>query len=79
MYAQLELFPKLKVKRPKPVKRAHSSDVGDGWNGFKNCATFACNRCGWESGWELLSTDAEVRRGIPCLKCNRTESDDDVP
>lgn len=62
-----ELFPEL---APLPTKRRvmmHHTDAGPG---SPNWAEFVCKRCGWDESYGDVSEE-ELRRGIPCPKCNK--------
>lgn len=37
------------------------------------CAAFTCRKCGHDSGF-IYATKAEIRRGVPCSKCNAEAS-----
>lgn len=78
------LFPDL-VRPPAPKKPrrviAHPMDRGeagyapppkDKAAGRIYFATFACKRCGWDSGW-IWCTNLEERGGVPCPTCNLKE------
>lgn len=61
---------------PKPrMVRMHAVDAGQagymmpGWKTEKG-ADFVCQRCGYEAGWIFNLSDSEVRRGVPCPRCN---------
>lgn len=70
MSAQFEL-PGMPTKAPKPrIKRAQMVDAGVSPNEKPYGAAFECSRCGWKSGWLGMETHTEIRRGIPCPKCN---------
>lgn len=67
-----DLFPEAPVpKRAKPRVMMHFTDVGH-IDGIGQAATFECSKCGSESGW-IGVTNTEVRRGIPCEKCNKSD------
>lgn len=73
MGKQTELFPK--PPRKPPVKRAHVTDAGNSFmDGLPYGAQFTCNRCNWISEWLAFATVTEVRKGIPCQKCNEVKS-----
>lgn len=38
--------------------------------GPAHVAKYKCGKCGLESEWQTAETMTEVRRGIPCPKCN---------
>jgi hypothetical protein len=61
-----QLFPLIyKPRRAKPRVMAHVVDAG------AEAARFACSRCGWDSDWLIQEfTDTEIRRGVPCERCN---------
>lgn len=60
-------------RRPR-ITRMHAVDHGQapgmmpGWKTPKG-GHFKC-RCGHDAGWLFNLTDSEVRRGVPCPKCN---------
>ena len=37
-------------------------------------ADFTCPHCGYEAGWIFNLSDSEVRRGVPCPKCNEASN-----
>ena len=39
-----------------------------------NGAHFKCTTCGFDDGWTFNLTDAEIRRGIPCPRCEEMGS-----
>lgn len=63
-----DLFPGSKPARQRPRWRMHFLDVGY-IDGIGDAAVFGCDRCGHETGW-MAATDAEIRRGVPCPRCN---------
>ena len=65
---QLEMF--AKPPRATPLKRAHVSDAVKGQGDFPYGGQFTCARCTWESDWLCFDTISEMKRGIPCPKCN---------
>lgn len=71
---QLELIPKPKKPRSKPIKRAHIVDAGPNEGAsareYPHLGEFECKRCGWNSGWMQGQTITEMKRGIPCPDCN---------
>lgn len=66
---QPDMFPETIPKR-KPIKRAHVCDAGEGQPGFPYGASFQCERCGWQSDWTCFDNATEIRKGLPCPKCN---------
>lgn len=56
-----------KPKRPRRVL-ARAVDWGNFPDG-RECAQFVCARCGWDSEHVAAEPD-EIRRGIPCERCN---------
>lgn len=61
-----------------PVRRRammHAVDQGTapgmmpGWRN-SNGGHFKCPKCGHDAGWLFDMTDTEIRRGVPCPKCN---------
>ena len=42
-------------------------------SGYEFGASFQCKRCGWQSEWLCFDNVTEIRRGIPCPKCNREQ------
>ncbi|KZL02189.1 hypothetical protein PsAD5_00138 [Pseudovibrio sp. Ad5] len=58
-----------KPRKPRELK-AHVVDAGDDGCG-KSVAEFECKRCGWNSGWIIISNVTEARRGIACEVCNQ--------
>lgn len=55
------LFPSPKSPR---LIRMHASDHMEG-GGY-----FSCSKCGHVEGWLVGLSISEVRRGVPCPKCN---------
>ncbi len=63
--------------KPRAPRRVmmHAIDTGEahgsmlGWRTSKG-ARFKCRRCGHDAGWLFDMQDSEVRRGVPCSKCN---------
>ena len=75
--AELTLFPRAALpKRPRLV-RAHAHDWGEFPDG-RQCACFRCKACGWTGDDEgddwIEATNTDIRRGIPCPRCNPTEA-----
>lgn len=65
---QPDMFPETKPPR---VHRMMPDDVGDSGAAYPQyAARFKCRRCGTESEWLMLHTVKEIKRGIPCPKCN---------
>lgn len=62
MKAQARMFAQRRPAAPRRVL-AHATDAGE----FRG--HFECRRCGFDLGW-LSATDTEVRRGVPCPRCN---------
>jgi DNA-directed RNA polymerase subunit RPC12/RpoP len=60
---QAEMFAKPPAQRR---HRAHIVQAGS------DCASFACGRCGWLSGWIAWPGRrvAAAKRGIECPRCN---------
>jgi DNA-directed RNA polymerase subunit RPC12/RpoP len=53
------------------VRRMHMVDAGPNQDvGPTHVAKYRCARCGTESEWQTANTISEIRRGIPCPKCN---------
>ena len=53
------------------VRRMHMVDTGPNqYVGPAYVAKYRCTRCGTESEWQTARTIGEIRRGIPCPKCN---------
>jgi len=42
-------------------------------------AKYKCGKCGLESEWQTAETISEIRRGIPCQKCNPPNAPDQRP
>lgn len=63
---QSELFVRPPAQRR---KLAHVTDAGS--PGRQHMAVFGC-RCGWSSGWVVIGTITEAKRGIPCERCNQS-------
>lgn len=59
------LFPSPKSPR---LVRMHAND-----HMFQG-GHFACSRCGHVAGWLVGMSISEVRRGVPCPKCNKEKS-----
>lgn len=63
--------------QPRAPRRVmmHATDTGQapgtmpGWRTAKG-GYFRCQRCGHDAGWLFDMQDSEVRRGVPCPKCN---------
>jgi DNA-directed RNA polymerase subunit RPC12/RpoP len=58
---------------PKPPRRMrgqlmHVCDAGE--RGGKRIAEFKCSKCGHRSGWLIIKTVTEAKRGLPCPECN---------
>jgi hypothetical protein len=69
MSAQIELLPQIDRKRAAPRVMAHMVDCG------AEATQFECCKCGWSSGWMVQHfTATEIRKGIPCERCNPTLS-----
>lgn len=71
MARQAELFP-LPPKRTR-LKRMHVVDAGSNGPGPGLNAQYQCKRCGELSDW-LPGSLTDVRRGIPCPKCNKGDA-----
>lgn len=56
------------ARRPRRVLM-QMTDAGCNPSGPGDIAQFACKRCAYQSEWRQASV-AEIRRGIPCPKCN---------
>jgi hypothetical protein len=70
MAEQGVLIPTINRKRAMPRVMAHMIDCG------AEAARFQCKRCGWDSDWLVRHfSDTEIRRGVPCERCNCACSD----
>lgn len=53
----------------------HAIDHGEapglmpGWKTAQG-GHFVCSRCGYDADWLFNLTPTEIRRGLPCPKCN---------
>lgn len=65
------LFPAL-PRRPR-IARMHVVDAGVGPRGGHHCR-FVCGRCGTDSGWVVVATITEAKRGLPYPTCNDAAS-----
>jgi len=64
--------PKVRAVR---VWRMHAIDLGHNpCVGPSYMALYKCNFCGTRSEWKTASTYTEIRRGIPCPKCNNLKA-----
>lgn len=54
--------------RAKPRIIMHAADVGIGT--YHWLVTFKCAKCGQESELMACDTRTDVKRGMPCPKCN---------
>jgi len=60
--------------RMKPRKLMYFIDVGACPSGdYNNVARFKCKRCDYQSPWIYELKTAQVKRGLPCPKCNGDE------
>lgn len=65
--------------KPRRVKSRrvimHMTDAGQadgmmpGWRTPQG-ARFVCGKCGHDDGWTFNLTMTEIKRGLPCPKCN---------
>ena len=60
------------------IKRMQMVDAGCNPCGPGDIAQFECKRCGEQSEW-LQCSASEIRRGIPCPKCNAVEANNSYP
>ena len=69
-----DLFGYKAVRKPRRVLM-HMIDAGvSDFVGGGICAQFKCRKCGYKSEWKHgFSTATDVKRGIPCPKCNDSE------
>jgi DNA-directed RNA polymerase subunit RPC12/RpoP len=65
--SRADLFGPVPVKPRRVMMAAH--DAGSFPDG-KDAAEFRCRKCGHETGW-IYASRSEVRRGIPCTRCNK--------
>lgn len=64
-----DVEPETKKPRAKSRKLMQCADCGPGIDKGFEMAKFECPRCKHESEW-AQHTWTEIRRGIPCPKCN---------
>lgn len=75
MAKTLDLFPSDPKPRTPRVVRMHMVDAGEapgrmsGWKTAQG-AHFKCCRCGHDDDWTFDLTITEIKRGLPCPKCN---------
>lgn len=57
-------------KRKPPRVMAKMVDAGEAPSG-RQVIHYICRKCGWDSDWVFDDRpDSQIRKGIPCLKCN---------
>lgn len=68
------LFPETQKPRAKRRVMMHLFDAGDPGYVFDGdyIARFECSKCGRKTGWLMMQTITEGRRGVPCPKCNKS-------
>lgn len=71
----LDMFADMKPprQRPRPQKRMHVCDAGDGpccCDETPISVRYRCHRCGHETDWMGARTVTEAKRGYPCPVCN---------
>lgn len=65
-----------KPPRARPRVMMKMTDAGNagyrltGWKTDRG-ANFECLKCGHDDGWTFNLTITEIRRGLPCPKCNQ--------
>ncbi|PIE13842.1 MAG: hypothetical protein CSA70_03760 [Rhodobacterales bacterium] len=64
-----------KQRKPRRIMM-HTEEFGQapgmmpGWTTSKG-GHFKCKKCGHDAGWLFNMNESEMRRGVPCPKCNR--------
>lgn len=71
MKRTLDMFGKPRNPRNPPRVLMHLTDAGHSDEDI--IAKMECAKCGSESGWIKFRTITEVKRGIPCERCNSGE------
>lgn len=76
MTGRFDLFGPVQTKPRRAMM--HASDVGEAPGLMPGWATatggyFQCSKCGHDAGWLFNMQISEIRRGLPCPRCNASE------
>lgn len=67
------LFPSIALPRAPRRVMMHVTDAGIREDGA-DIACFRCGKCGHEEQWIEYRSVSAAKRGVPCPKCNKSET-----